>query len=92
MKVIITLTYLIVCDNITYRGVNMKIKFFKGLLNKINQFALQRNASRMEEKGIITNREALAIYQGKIKNQKDLYRFRSVPNNEGAKKRILRKR
>ena len=79
-------------DNITNRGDDMKLKLFKGILNKLNQFALQRNASSMEEKGIITNKEALAIYQGKIKNQKDLYKFRSTPNNEGTKKRVLRKR
>ena len=54
----------------------MKLNLFKGLLNKINKFALQRNASKLEEKGIITNKEAMAIYQGKIKSPKDLYRFR----------------
>lgn len=54
----------------------MKLNLFKVLLNKINKFALQRNASKLEERGIITNKEAMAIYQGKIKSTKDLYRFR----------------
>ena len=55
----------------------MKLNLFKSLLNKINKFALQRNASKLEEKGIITNEEAIAIYEGKIKSQKELYKYRS---------------
>jgi len=70
----------------------MKLKLINRLLDKVNQFALQRNAGKMKDNGIITNSEALAIYQGKIRNQKDLYKFRSISYTEATKKRILRKR
>ena len=55
----------------------MKLNLFKSLMNRINKFALQRNDSKLEEKGIITNKEAMAIYQRKIKSPKELYRFRN---------------